>query len=115
MSSTDSMSTRTITTRDTAPLRDGTVDLETGLVREGTAPELQLGVDGFVHGEVPGEDLGQMAVAVNRCQARVGRAAQVASIDHVEAQAAQQFWHSTRRLRYDLGLNCSRRFRSVGR
>ena len=57
--------------------------------QQGTAPELQLGVDGFVHGEVPGEDLGQMAVAVNRCQARVGRAAEVASIDHVEAQAAQ--------------------------
>ena len=55
---------------------------------------LQRAEHGVVHGAVPCGHLGQMAKAVHRRQAGVGRAAQVAGIQHVDALAAQRL-HQT--------------------
>ena len=49
----------------------------------------QLGQHGVVHGLVPGHHLGQVPVAIDRRQPRIGRSAQVASVEHLQAVAAQ--------------------------
>ena len=50
----------------------------------------QLGVHRLVHGAVPLHHLGEVAVAIDRWLPRVGRAIQVAAVDHFEAMALER-------------------------
>ncbi len=50
----------------------------------------QFGVHRLVHGAVPLHHFGEMAVAVDRRQPRVGGAVQVAAVDHLEAMALER-------------------------
>jgi hypothetical protein len=58
--------------------------------QDGHAPALQLGMHGLVHGAVPGH-LVQVPIAVHRGQPGVGRAGEVAAVEHVEPRRTQSF------------------------
>ena len=72
--------------RDRADRADAEAVVAAEQDRQAAAP--QLGVHRVVHGAVPGHDFGEVAVAVDRRLPRVGRAGEVAAVDHLEAVAS---------------------------